>query len=207
MRRGRVGEGGWDPKDCVAKMAGPDFPDGTFRLFPRWSLWSGGGGGSHTETQREVGCGRPEDGGGWTAKTVKRPRQQPAQPQYANAQTAHPATSSTAPAHQTTGPRERGNDTSQSTGRSGQQNAATRRYMRRGERVTVQGPVTKQRPDGMSHRGSGGMMCWILSFRLLPGHRYAIIARRISTECCLEFTASAIVEYFMGCLVSHERCD
>ena len=26
----------------------------------------------------------PEDGGAWTAKTVKRPRQQPAQPQYAN---------------------------------------------------------------------------------------------------------------------------
>ena len=53
----------------------------------------------------------------------------------------------------TTGLRERGNDTSKSTGRSGQQKAATRRNMRREERVTVQGPVKEQQPDGMSHRG------------------------------------------------------
>ena len=53
----------------------------------------------------------------------------------------------------TTGLRERGNDTSGSTGRSGRQNAATRRNMRREERVTVQGPVKEQQPDGMSHRG------------------------------------------------------
>ena len=30
--------------------------------------------------------------------------------------------------------------------------------MRREERVTVQGPVKKQQPDGMSHRGGGGAM-------------------------------------------------
>ena len=53
----------------------------------------------------------------------------------------------------TTGLRERGNDTSKSTGRSGRQKAATRRNMRREERVTVQGPVKEQQPDGMSHRG------------------------------------------------------
>ena len=28
--------------------------------------------------------------------------------------------------------------------------------MRRDEWVTVQGPVKKQQPDGMSHRGAGG---------------------------------------------------
>ena len=39
------------------------------------------------------------------------------------------------------GLRERGNDTSRSTGRSRRQNAATPRSMRREERVTVQGPV------------------------------------------------------------------
>ena len=55
----------------------------------------------------------------------------------------------------TTGLRERRNDTSKSTGRSGRQNAATRRNMRREERVTVQGPVKEQQPDGMSHRGLG----------------------------------------------------
>ena len=58
------------------------------------------------------------------------------------------------PGTPTTGLRERGNNTSRSTGRSGQQNAATRHNMRREERVTAQGPVKKQQPDGMSHRGS-----------------------------------------------------
>ena len=55
----------------------------------------------------------------------------------------------------TTGLCERGNDTSRSTGRSGRQNAATRRNMRREERVPVQGPVKEQQPEGMSHRGGG----------------------------------------------------
>ena len=55
-----------------------------------------------------------------------------------------------------TGLRERGNDTSRSTGRSGRQKAATQRNMRREERVTVQGPVKEQQPDGMSHRGGWG---------------------------------------------------
>ena len=53
-----------------------------------------------------------------------------------------------------TGLRERGNDTSKSTGRSGRPKAATRRNMRREERLTVQGPVKEQQPDGMSRRGS-----------------------------------------------------
>ena len=56
----------------------------------------------------------------------------------------------------TTGLRERGNDTSKSTGRSVRQKAATRRNMRREKRVTVQGPVKEQQPDGMSHRGQPG---------------------------------------------------
>ena len=68
----------------------------------------------------------------------------------ADEQTAHHATFSTAPTHQPLGS---ANDTSKSTGRSGQQKAATRRNMRREERVTVQGPIKEQQPDGMSHRG------------------------------------------------------
>ena len=44
--------------------------------------FDGGGGG--TRKHREAGRGRPEDGGVWTAKTAKRPPQQPAHPQYAN---------------------------------------------------------------------------------------------------------------------------
>ena len=39
---------------------------------------------SHTRKCSEAGCGWPEDRGVWTAKTVKRPPQQPVQPQYAN---------------------------------------------------------------------------------------------------------------------------
>ena len=37
---------------------------------------------SRTRKHREAGCGRPEDGGVWTAKAVKRPPQQPTHPQY-----------------------------------------------------------------------------------------------------------------------------
>ena len=44
----------------------------------------GDGGGSRTRKHSEAGCGRPEDGGVWTAKTIKRLPQQPAHPQYAN---------------------------------------------------------------------------------------------------------------------------
>ena len=57
----------------------------------------------------EAGYGRPVDRGVWTAKTVKRPRQQPAQPPIrqllgaADTQTAHPATFSTVPTHQLLG--------------------------------------------------------------------------------------------------------
>ena len=61
-------------------------------------------------------------------------------------------TASTTPSTPTTGPRERGKDTSGSTGRSGRQKAATRRSTRREERVTVQGPVKKQQCDGISQR-------------------------------------------------------
>ena len=77
-------------------------------------------------------------------------------------QTAHPATSRTAPGTPITGLRERGNDTSRSTGRSGRQNAATRRNMRREERVTVQGPVKEQQPNGMSN-GGGLSVCFFFA--------------------------------------------
>ena len=46
----------------------------------------------------------------------------------------------------------------------------------------------------------GGMKRRIFSFCVPPRHRYTIIALQISTDCCLEFTASAAIECFMGCL-------
>ena len=63
-----------------------------------------------------------------------------------------------------------GNDTSKSTGRSGRQKAAMRHNMRREERVTVQGPVKEQQPDGMSHRGGGscGMRSLPFGWKLSP---------------------------------------
>ena len=107
------------------------------------------------------GCG----GGGGAAKTVKRPPQRPVQPPYANywaplTRKRHIRHIQHSPGTPTTGHRRRRNDTSRSTGRSGRQNAATRRNVRREGRVTVQGPVKKQQPDGMSHRGAN---TWWLS--------------------------------------------
>ena len=80
---------------------------------------------AHGNTARQVMDGLWIEARG-TAKTVKRPQQQAAQPQYANTPT--------------TGLRERGNDTSKSTGLSSRQKAATRRNMRREEWVTVKAP-------------------------------------------------------------------
>ena len=51
-----------------------------------WIAGTARGGAGHLGRQKhsEAGYGRPVDRGAWTAKTVKRPRQQPAHPQYAN---------------------------------------------------------------------------------------------------------------------------
>ena len=66
-------------------------PSGDWELL-RGVAGLGGGGGQRVEEQgtwasqkhSEAGYGRPVDRGVRTAKTVKRPRQQPAHPQYAN---------------------------------------------------------------------------------------------------------------------------
>ena len=154
-----VGGGyGGDKKGSVPKMGlfGTRFKTS---LFPSGSvswLWVRG-----AQKHSEAGDGRPVDRGVWAAKTVKRPpattTTTPNTPTtgrryHANGTSRHIQHS---PGTPTAGLRERGNDTRKSTGRSGRQNAATRRNMRRDERVTVQGPVKEQQPDGMSHRGGG----------------------------------------------------
>ena len=64
---------------------------------------------SRTQNHSEAGYGQPVDGGVWTAKTVKRPPQQPAQPPIrqllgaADTRTAPHATFSTVPTHQPLG--------------------------------------------------------------------------------------------------------
>ena len=96
----------------------------------------------------EAGDGRPVDRGVWTAKTVKRPRQQPAHPQYANywaplTRKRHTMPHSAQSQH--------ANYWAPRTRKRHQQE---HRPQRREERVTVQGPVKEQQPDGMSHRGA-----------------------------------------------------
>ena len=149
---------------------------------------------SHTQKHREAGCGRPEDGGVWTARTVKRPPQQPAQPQYANYWAPLRANGTSchiqhSPSTPTTGLRECGNNTSRSTGCSGQQKAATRRNMPREERVTVQGPVKKQQPDGMSHRGMVSQVVvptiWTVGTKEAVMLRTRHMVRRMCLKVCV----------------------
>ena len=128
--------GGW-PVQCVEE----------------WSTWA-----SRAWKRSDAGCGRPEGGGAWAAKPVKRSPQQPAQPRCANywaplTHKRHPPHQPHSPDTPTIGLCKHGNNTSRSTGRSGPQNAATPHNMRGEERVTVQGPVKKQQPGEMSHRG------------------------------------------------------
>ena len=56
----------------------------TYGGRPRQHVEEQGTWASRTQKHSEAGYGRPVDRGAWTAKTVKRPRQQPAHPQYAN---------------------------------------------------------------------------------------------------------------------------
>ena len=113
---------------------------------------------SRTQKHSEAGYGRPVDRGAWTAKTVKRPRQQPAHPQYANYwapltrrrhTTPHPAqsqhTNDGAPRtrkrhqqeHRPQRPTERSDPTQHAKGRTGdcpgpRKGATTRRNVTRG---------------------------------------------------------------------------
>ena len=114
---------------------------------------------SRTQKHSEAGYRRPVDRGAWTAKTVKRPRQQPAHPQYANywapltrkrhtmPHSAHPQhTNYWAPRmrkrhqqeHRPQRPTERSNPTQNATGRTGdcpgpRKGTTTRRNVTQGE--------------------------------------------------------------------------
>ena len=57
---------------------------GTYGGLPQQRVEEQGTWASHTQKHSKAGYGRPVDKGVWTAKTVKRPQQQPAHPQYAN---------------------------------------------------------------------------------------------------------------------------
>ena len=137
--------------------------------------FGGEGGGAPRAT---VGAGRGREAGGRAAKMVKRPPQQPPQPPIrqllgnANAQTAHPAATSTAPAHQLLGSANAEMTPARAPAAAADR-TQRRRNMRKGERVTVQGPVKKQQPDGMSHGGGEEAGAAAL---LLPTHPGASMA-------------------------------
>ena len=113
-----------------------------------------------TETQKhsKAGYRQPVDRGAWTAKTVKRRRQQPAHPQYANywaplTHKRHTMPHSAQPQH-TNYWALRTRKRHQQEHRPQQPTASSNPTQHaREERVTVQGPVKEQQPDGMSHRG------------------------------------------------------
>ena len=92
----------------------------------------------------------------------------------------------------------RGSDTSRSTGRSGRQNAATRRNMRREERTTVEGPVTKQQPDGVSYRGT--LALWSSGIPIHPWTRcrHRTAASWSETGAELPGTSLAVIAALRG---------
>ena len=138
------GGGGAQPRWAVGATGAGAHQGQTSREGERdiwWTAWTMRGGTGHLgRTHIETQRGRL-----WTACGQRRVDSK-------NSQTT-PATTSTAPAHQRLG--SANTETTPAGGRSGRQNAATRRNMRREERVTVQGPVKEQQPDGLSHRGGG----------------------------------------------------
>ena len=116
---------------------------------------------SRTQNHSEAGYGRPVDRGAWTAKTVKRPRQQPAHPQYANywaplTRKRHTMPHSAQPQHtRYWAPRTRKRH--QQEHRPQRQHRPTESsnptQHAKGRTGDCPGPVKEQQPDGMSHRG------------------------------------------------------
>ena len=121
--------------------------------------WRNRAPGSRTQKHSEVGYGWPMDRGTWTAKTVKRPRQQPAHPQYANywaplTRKRHTMSHSAQPQHTNDGaPRTRKRHQQEHRPQRPTE-SSNRRNMRREERLTVQGPVRSNNPTEC-HTGGG----------------------------------------------------
>ena len=122
------------------------------------SAWRNRAPGPHRNTARQAMDGLRTEVCGQQTQSNE-PRNNQHNPQYANywaplTPKRHIPPHPVQPRHTDHWLRERGNDTSKSTGHSGRQNAAPRRNMRREDRVTVRSPVKEQQPDGMPHRGA-----------------------------------------------------
>ena len=114
-------------------------------------------------------------------------KQQPAQPRYAN----HRA------------PRTRKRHQQDHRSRSGRQNAATRCSTRREERVTVQGPVKKQQPDGMSHRQISCRGRVFSALHAYSAHLSGIISREKAFDHPIESALGAVCAWSVGYLSYH----
>ena len=122
---------------------------------------------SRTQKHSEAGYGRPVDRGAWTAKTaktVKRPRQQRAHPQYANywaplTRKRHTMPHSAQPQHTNYwAPRTRKRHQQEHRPQRPTERSAPTQHAK-GRTGDCPGPVKEQQPDGMSHRGGGSKVC------------------------------------------------
>ena len=115
---------------------------------------------SRTQKHSEAGYGRPVDRGAWTAKTVKRPRQQPAHPQYANywaplTRKRHTTPHSAQPQHTNYwAPRTRKRHQQEHRPQWPTESSDPMQHAK-GRTGDCPPPVKEQQPDGMSHRGGG----------------------------------------------------
>ena len=156
-----------------------------------WGTWA-----SRTRKRGEAGGGRPLSGGVWAAKIVKQPPAATSTTPGTPTTGHHYRTNGTcrdqhSPSTPPTGLRERGTNTSRSTGRSAGQNAATRRNMRREERVTVQGPGKKQRLDGMSHQG-GVHACISLKHWVPSAAKVGVGQECVCRKSCIFFFVATV---------------
>ena len=116
---------------------------------------------SRTQKYSEAGYGRLVNRDARTAKTVKQPRQQPAHPQYANywaplTRKRHTMPHSAQPQHTNYwAPRTRKRHQQEHRPQRPTE-SSNRTQHAKGRTGDCPGPVKKQQPDGMSHRGGGG---------------------------------------------------
>ena len=164
-------------RTCDPRSGGAHGVDG------RYNAWRSGApgppGASRTRKRSEAGCGRPESGGAWAAKTVKRPPQQPAQPRHTNdgaprTQKRHQQE------HRPQRPTESSDPTQHAKGRTGgcpgpRKETATRRNVTQGG---PNGLTTHCEPGRVSGSGGNGTLDFcaagLVRFRNFHGARQSL---------------------------------
>ena len=135
----------------------------------RDNAWRSRALGPHARGNTARCYGRPVDRGAWTAKKFKRPPQQPAQPQYAKywaplMRKRHTMPHPAQPRHADHwAPRTRKRHQQEHRPQRPSERSDLTQHAK-GRTSDCPGPVKKQQPNGMSHRGRGGahgtFTCW-----------------------------------------------